>query len=200
MPDCIDAVERAFARQARGETLPSSVLGTHVGGGGFHVKSAGLLNTVDGRSVFAAKVNANFPGNPDRYGLPTIQGVIALFDALDGRVLALLDSIEITSLRTAAATAVAAKYLAPNHATVTICGCGGQSRDQVRALTCVRSVNRVMALDLDAQRARGFAEDMAAELGLEVRVVGAASPGLTPPAGLLLHLSRSESRDDSCRC
>ena len=58
-------------------------------------------------------MNANFPGNPDRHGLPTIQGVIALFDAADGRLLALLDSIEITSLRTAAATAVAAKYLAP---------------------------------------------------------------------------------------
>jgi alanine dehydrogenase len=179
LPDCIEAVERAFARQARGETIPSDVLGRHVAGGAFHVKSAGLLNAADGRPVFAAKVNANFPGNPDRCGLPTIQGVIALFDASDGRVLALLDSIEITSLRTAAATAVAAKYLAPNHTTVTICGCGAQSRDQVRALTCVRSVNRVMALDLDAQRARRFAEDMAAELGLEVRVVG----GLNDAAG-----------------
>jgi alanine dehydrogenase len=179
MPDCIEAVERAFARQAGGETIPSDVLGRPVAGGGFHVKSAGLLNGADGRPVFAAKVNANFPGNPDRCGLPTIQGVIALFDASDGRVLALLDSIEITSLRTAAATAVAAKYLAPDNATVTICGCGAQSRDQVRALTCVRSVNRVMVLDPDAQRARGFAEDMAAELGLEVRVVR----GLNAAAG-----------------
>lgn len=179
MPDCIEAVERAFARQASGETIPPDVLGRHVAGGGFHVKSAGLLNTADGRPVFAAKVNANFPGNPDRCGLPTIQGIIALFDASNGRVLALLDSIEITSLRTAAATAVAAKYLAPDNATVTICGCGAQSRDQVRALACVRSVNRVMALDLDARRARGFAEDMASELGLEVRVVG----GLKDAAG-----------------
>ena len=113
MPDCIEAVERAFVRHARKETIPPGVLGAHVEGGGFHVKSAGLLDAVGGRPVFAAKVNANFPGNPDRHGLPTIQGVIALFDAADGRLLALLDSIEITSLRTAAATAVAAKYLAP---------------------------------------------------------------------------------------
>jgi len=171
LPDCIGAVERAFARHARGQTIPSGVLGTHVVGGGFHVKSAGLSNAAEGRPVFGAKVNANFPGNPHRHGLPTIQGVIALFDAADGRLLALLDSIEITSLRTAAATAVAAKYLAPDNATVTICGCGGQSRDQLRALTCVRSVKRVLALDLDAQRARRFAEEMAAELGLEVLVV-----------------------------
>ena len=133
MPDCIEAVERAFLRHARGETIPPGVLGAHVEGGGFHVKSAGLLDAVDGRPVFAAKVNANFPGNPDRTGLPTIQGVIALFDAANGRLLALLDSIEITSLRTAAATAVAAKYLAPDSAIVTICGCGEQAEPAPRA-------------------------------------------------------------------
>jgi ornithine cyclodeaminase/alanine dehydrogenase-like protein (mu-crystallin family) len=63
-------------------------------------------------SYFAAKINANFPTNPRERGLPTIQGVVALFDAVTGRPLALLDSIAVTTLRTAAATAVAAKYLA----------------------------------------------------------------------------------------
>jgi len=171
MPECIEAVERAFLRHARQETIPPGVLSAHVPGGGFHVKSAGLLDAADGRPVFAAKVNANFPGNPDRNGLPTIQGVIALFDAADGRLLALLDSIEITSLRTAAATAVAAKYLAPDAGTVTICGCGEQARHQLRALACVRSLRRVMALDLDHERARRFASDMAAELQLDVTVI-----------------------------
>jgi ornithine cyclodeaminase/alanine dehydrogenase-like protein (mu-crystallin family) len=97
--------------------------------------------------------------------------VIALFDAEDGRVLALLDSIEITALRTAAATAIAARYLAPDGGTVAVCGCGEQSRNQLRALVCVRSVKRVRALDLSAARAARFAEDMAAELGLEVDVI-----------------------------
>lgn len=170
VPDCIAAVERAFASHARGETIPPGVLGVHVDGGGFHVKSAGLLDTAGGRPLFAAKINANFPSNPAR-GLPTVRGVIALFDAADGRVLALLDSIEITGLRTAAATAVAAKYLAPDTGAVTICGCGEQSRHQLRALACVRSITRVRALDVDAARACRFAVDMTAELGLEVRVV-----------------------------
>jgi alanine dehydrogenase len=171
MPDCIDAVERAFLRHARGETIPPGVLGAHVEGGGFHVKSAGLLDAVGGGPVFAAKVNANFPGNPDRTGLPTIQGVIALFDAANGRLLALLDSIEITSLRTAAATAVAAKYLAPDPAIVTICGCGAQSRSQLRALACVRAITRVMALDPSTDRAKRLASDMTAELGVGVTVI-----------------------------
>ncbi|MGH7515104.1 MAG: ornithine cyclodeaminase family protein [Gemmatimonadales bacterium] len=171
MPECIEAVERAFLRHARQETIPPGVLSVHVEGGGFHIKSAGLLDTADGRPVFAAKVNANFPGNPDRNGLPTIQGVIAVFDAADGRLLALLDSIEVTSLRTAAATAVAAKYLAPDAATVTICGCGEQARHQLRAVACVRSVKRVMAMDLNPERAQRFASDMTAELELDVTVI-----------------------------
>ena len=171
MPDCIEVVEGAFLRHARGETIAPGVLGTHVDGGGFHIKCAGLLDAVDGRPVFAAKVNANFPGNPSSCGLPTIQGIIALFDAADGRLLALLDSIEITSCRTGAATAVAARYLAPDPAVVTICGCGEQSRYQLRALSCVRSLRRVMAFDLDAPRAERFARDMAAELDLEVAVI-----------------------------
>lgn len=170
VPDCIDAVERAFLLHARGEVIPPAVLGTHVEGGGFHVKTAGMLGAGGGRPLFAAKINANFPANPTRNRLPTIQGVLALFDAADGRLLALLDSIELTIRRTAAATAVAAKYLAPEPATVAICGCGEQARGQLRALAHVRRLERVAAIDLDGERAARFAREMAAELDLDVRV------------------------------
>jgi alanine dehydrogenase len=120
---CIDAVERAFALHAEGRMIAPGVLGAHAGDGGFHVKTAGLPYA--DRPYFAAKVNANFPRNDERFGLPTIQGVIALFDAEKGRVLALLDSAQITSVRTGAAPAVAARYLArPDAHTATICGCG----------------------------------------------------------------------------
>ncbi|MES2521942.1 MAG: ornithine cyclodeaminase family protein [Gemmatimonadota bacterium] len=170
MRDCIDAVERAFALDAATETIPSGVLGTHVDGGGFHVKTAGLRH---GRPMFVAKVNANFPDNPGRRGLPTIQGVIALFDAACGTLLALLDSGAITSLRTAGASAVAAKYLAREDATVvTICGCGEQGRSQLRALHTVRALRVVYAVDSDTARAARFAAEMSRELGLEATVSG----------------------------
>lgn len=158
MAACIHVVERAFVRHARAQTIPPGVLGTRVENGGFHIKSAGLLDELDGKPIFAAKVNPNFPENPVRYDLPTIQGVVAIFDASDGRLLALMDSIEITRLRTAAATAVAAKYLAPDDATVTIRGCGEQARSQLRALACVRTVRRVMTLDLLKERGRAERE------------------------------------------
>jgi alanine dehydrogenase len=168
--DCIDAVERAFLSHAHGQTIPPGVLGAHVDGGGFHVKAAGLFAAAGGRPVFAAKINANFPDNPTRFDLPTIQGVIALFDAIDGRLLALLDSIEITSLRTAAATAVAAKHLAREGNSVAICGCGGQARNQIRALAAVHSISRVVAVDVQAERAERFAGDLESELGVDVSV------------------------------
>lgn len=81
-PDaCIAAVEAAFQAYADGSAIAPGVLGTHVSGGGFHVKTAGLGGE---HPRYAAKINANFPGNSARHGLPTIQGVLALCDAPTG--------------------------------------------------------------------------------------------------------------------
>jgi ornithine cyclodeaminase/alanine dehydrogenase-like protein (mu-crystallin family) len=169
--DCITVVEDAFRRHADGQTFAPGVLGAHVTGGGFHMKTAGLAGAAE-RAVFAAKVNANFPANPTRHALPTIQGVVLLFDATDGRPLAVMDSIEITSVRTAAATAVAARHLASANArTVTICGCGEQGRSQLRALTRVRTIGRVFAYDVDGARSVDYATEMTRELDIEITPV-----------------------------
>ncbi|HEX2095218.1 MAG TPA: ornithine cyclodeaminase family protein [Longimicrobiaceae bacterium] len=165
--DCIAAVEQAFRLLGEGRAGAPETLSVHADGGGFHVK-AGILE-LGGRRYFAAKTNGNFPGNPARHGLPTIQGVVVLCDADDGRVLAVMDSVEITARRTAAATAVAARFLAPPEASVvTVCGCGVQGREQLRALTEVLPLRRVYACDVLAERVRAYAEEMSAELGLEV--------------------------------
>ena len=168
LDECIAAVEHAFALQAEGKALGPGVLGLHVPGGGFHVKAAGLPL---GRFYVAAKLNANFPDNPAR-GLPTIQGVVVLSDGETGQPLALMDSMEITVLRTGAATAVAARYLARLDARVaTIVGCGRQGRIQLAALASVRKLERVYAVDRDAAVSRQFAHQMSAELGIDVRPV-----------------------------
>ena len=164
--ECIAAVERAFLLHAEGRSLGPGVLGVRAGAGGFHIKAAGLDL---GRTYFAAKTNANFPENPRRHGLPAIQGVIVLCDATDGRPLAVMDSIEVTLRRTAAATAVAARYLArPDARTATICGCGTQGRAQLRALRRVRPIERVFAYDADPAAARAYAQELSVELGIEV--------------------------------
>ena len=166
LDECIAAVERAFALHAEGRTLPPGVLGIHAGEGGFHIKAAGLEL---GRRYFAAKTNANFSSNPARHGLPAIQGVVALFDADTGTPLALMDSIEITLVRTGAATAVAAKHLArPDARVATICGCGNQGRVQLRALARVLPLERAYAFDADPAQAERFARELSVELGFEV--------------------------------
>jgi alanine dehydrogenase len=167
--ECMDAVEQAFKLYAEGKTTPPGVLGIHAQDGGFHIK-AGLLNL--GRTYFAAKTNANFPQNAKRFGLPLIQGVIVLCDAENGYPLALMDSMEITILRTGAATGVAAKYLARTDASVaTICGCGNQGRISLRAIAKARRISRAYAWDIDESRARGFADELSSELGIEVEPV-----------------------------
>src|SRR3954467_10957462 len=137
---CIAAVEDAFRRLAEGSVPPPAILAMHAQEGSFHVK-AGLL-ALD-RPYFAAKVNANFPRNGARHGLPTIQGAVLLFDAANGAPLAIMDSMSITALRTAAASAVAARPLSRAACeSLLICGCGGQAAAQLRALLHVRKPRR----------------------------------------------------------
>jgi alanine dehydrogenase len=169
-PDtCMAAVEDAFRQHAMGKAPPPGILSLHAEEGGFHIKAA--LLALD-RPYFAAKTNANFPHNGPRHGLPTIQGVVVLCEAVTGQPLAVMDSMAITALRTAAATAVAAKYLArTNSRTVLICGCGDQGPAQVRALLRVRSPQRIYAYDLDAEKAQAFAAALGTETGLPITCV-----------------------------
>ena len=166
--ECMTAVEYAFKLYGEGKTQPPGILGVHARDGGFHIK-AGLLEL--NRSYFVAKVNANFPGNGTRFGLPTIQGVVVLSDAENGYPLALMDSIEITIQRTGAATGIAAKYLArPDSKSVTICGCGNQGRISLRALKKVLPIEVVWAYDRDHAQAQKFANDLAGEFGINIEV------------------------------
>jgi alanine dehydrogenase len=170
--DCIRAVEDAFRAHGEGRAPAPGVLGFRALGGadgGFHVKAAGLSL---GRAYFAVKTNSNFRSNVVRHALPAIQGAIALFDGADGRLLALMDSIEITILRTGAATAVAARYLARKGAsTAAICGCGNQGRVQLESLCRVLSIRRALAFDANAELAKRFAGEMSSRLSIEVLAV-----------------------------
>ena len=166
LPDCIGAVERAFCLHAEGRTLGPGVLGVPAVDGGFHIKAAGLIGD---RGYFAAKTNANFPQNPRRFGLPTIQGTIVLADASTGAPLAIIESGSVTALRTAAATAVAARFLARRAArTATIVGCGVQGELQLAAIASVLPLQRAWVLDADHERAESMAVRAAASLELRV--------------------------------
>lgn len=164
--ECNAAVEHAFRLHGEGKTLPPAVLGVHVPTGSFHIK-AGVLSLSE--NYFAAKVNTNFPENPVRFALPTIQGLVILCNADNGAPLAIIDSRDLTALRTAAATAVAAKYLArPDSAVVTICGCGAQGRAQLAAVAQIFQLKAVLAYDKNPKQASVFASELSAELNIPI--------------------------------
>lgn len=177
LDDYVAAVEAAFLAHAEGRTSQPMPLHIEVDGGGFHAK--GAFVALD-RPYVAVKVNSNFPGNPRR-GLPTIQGAALLYDAVDGRLLAILDSLEITSKRTAAASALAARHLARSDArTLAICGCGEQGRAQLAAIARARPIERA------------FAREMGASLAIEMAAVATLREA-TLAAGIIVTATSSHA-------
>jgi alanine dehydrogenase len=179
LDDCIAAVQDVFRDYGERRIAPPQSLGVPSAHGAVHVKTA-ITN------VFAAKINANFPDNPRRYGLPAIQGVIVVMDRERGTPLAILESTLITTLRTAAASAVAANGLAIRNArTMTVIGCGNQGRAHVAAMRRVRPIETVFAYDENRGRA--------AQLGIAVESLDEAIAAsdivvtCTPSRAPLLH-------------
>jgi alanine dehydrogenase len=167
--ECVTAVEEAFGLHAAGKAAKPGLLHVESGEGEFHIKAGGLKLR---KQYFALKVNGGFFQNAARYGMPNIQGLIVLFDGENGYPVAVMDSREITSKRTGAATAVAAKYLArPDSQTVTIFGCGVQGRIQLRALVSVLPIKKVYAIGRNQSKMQDFQREMSQELGLRVELI-----------------------------
>lgn len=84
-----------------------------------------------------------FPGNAAR-AQSSVAAVYVLFDARDGRPLALMEGEELTARRTAAASALAARYLARGDARhLVMVGAGRQARGLIEAHASVRPIDRV---------------------------------------------------------
>jgi ornithine cyclodeaminase len=169
LEEAIPAVEAAFRSLALGEATLPEVLNVELPEveGEFHVKGAYLR----GHRYFAVKAASGFYRNPAK-GLPVGSGMIVAFDASNGSpAFLLLDHGYLTEVRTAAAGAAAAKYLAPRQVeTVGVVGSGVQARYQVRALVHVRSPHRLVAYARDKGRLQAYLTEMRKELGLEAEM------------------------------
>ena len=155
LADYLGAAEQSFRAAASARAHCPQPMHLPAKRGGFHAKGASIALE---RDYAAVKVNGNFPGNPAELRLPTIQGAIILCDGTNGRLLAILDSIEVTLRRTAAASALAARLLArPDSETLLICGCGEQGRAHAEALHDVLPIRRLLMWDRDRDRAERLA-------------------------------------------
>jgi ornithine cyclodeaminase/alanine dehydrogenase-like protein (mu-crystallin family) len=151
----IAALRDTYAALADNRGDQGRSVGFKVEGGSIHVKS-GLLP--GSHLAFASKVNVNLPENAKLRGLPTIQGIVVVSDAKDGRPLAVMDSIALTGIRTAATATLAAQYGARKDSTrAAIIGCGAQAKYQLEAIRSAFPLRTVHVFDIDTARAEVFA-------------------------------------------
>lgn len=168
--EAISIVEEGFTKLANNEVEmpPIMRVDVHDQNGEVDVKTA----YVKGKDMFAIKVSSGFFNNY-KLGLPSGNGLMMLISTQTGIPQALLlDNGYLTEIRTAAAGAIASKYLAKeNIKTVGVIGAGSQARFQVKSLKLVRDFNKVLVYSRSNERSAKYAEDMAMELGMEVVVV-----------------------------
>jgi ornithine cyclodeaminase/alanine dehydrogenase-like protein (mu-crystallin family) len=118
----------------------------------------------------------SFPGNRQR-GQPSISALLVLSDPSDGRPLAVMDGRWLTVRRTAACSALSARFLARSGArSLGVLGCGLQARAHVEAFREVLPLRRVSAFDRHPERATAFAEDVSREHGIEASAHDSVRP------------------------
>ena len=170
MAEIIESLEIAFREKGAGRMEMPPKPGIHPGGGDNFIHA--MPAYIPALKSAGVKWVSGFPENYKR-GLPYITGLLIYNDAQTGLPLAVMDCIWITGMRTGAATAVAARYLArPESSVVGVLGCGVQGRTNVEALNVLFPLQRVMAYDVDAGTAQRYAEEIRACFDLEAIVVG----------------------------
>jgi thiomorpholine-carboxylate dehydrogenase len=157
MVDLIHQMERALADLSTGKVVqPPRTVVPVADHDGFL-----LSMPVYGRDALGSKLVTVYPKNVER-GLPSHLATVVLLDPATGAPRAVLDGELITTMRTAAVSAVAAKLLAsPNASVLGIIGSGVQARAHVEALRLVRDIGEIRAWS----PTRAHLEAFAAETG-----------------------------------
>lgn len=172
MREAVEAMKRAFAQLSTGQAEVPLRVPLHVPRhNGLTLFMPAYLAADDRMAV---KIVSVFNDNPAR-GLPLIHALVVVVDAETGQPAAVLEGGYLTALRTGAASGAATDLLArPDAATATIFGAGVQARTQLEAVCAVRPIRQAWVYDVNPDRARRYAEEMEARLGIPVRV--AATP------------------------
>lgn len=153
IPEILEAIESGFVAFSRKQTVipPVATLPFQDPPGVCHIKYG---YAKEGKH-YVVKIASGFPENP-KWGLPTTDGLMLLFEKASGQLAALLlDEGYLTELRTAAAGAIAAKYMAPqNPSRIGIVGTGTQAYFQLKLLSNVTQCRKVMVWGRDTEKAQ----------------------------------------------
>lgn len=170
----LDAMREAFAAEARGATQLPHRVDTPTGSGFLRVMPAVFDD------VMGLKVMTLVEALGNRY-------LVLLYEVKTGDLLALFDADELTRVRTAATTALAATFMCQGQPTeLGIIGTGFEAVGHLRCFAGVFPIKRVTAFSPNAERCSAFAEKMSAELGVEVIAAGSSAEAMRAAPTVIL--------------
>jgi alanine dehydrogenase len=165
MDDTIAAVENAFIDHGLGrmQMPPKSYL--------YFTRYDGDLRTMpaylESDDAAGVKIVNVHPNNP-KVGLPTVMALLVLNSPMTGEPIAVMGATYITSMRTGAAGAIAAKLLArPGSSVVGMVGAGAQARTQLLGVGRFFGIKRVIVYDRSLEHGEKFEKDARAFLDCE---------------------------------
>jgi len=168
MSEIMPALEATFREKGEDRVEMPSKIGVHTTPDAFiHAMPA----YIPAQKAVGMKWVGGYPKNSN-FGLAYITGLLILNDPETGVPLTVMDCTWITAARTAAATAISAKYLArPESENVGILGCGVQGRSNLQALKILFPLKKVLAYDVSHDKSATYAREMSSRAGIEVVAV-----------------------------
>lgn len=201
MKTILNCVEDVYKAKSSGnsEVWPTTFYEFDPGHADMDIKSGYLK----GAKIFGHKTVSWFGANREK-GLPELVGVIVVFDATTGMPIGILDGGYITGLRTGAAGAIGAKYLArPDSETLFVLGAGNQAAFQIAAtISLFPQLKRVIVADvLDPANAEKFVAAIQSRLKEEFKInadnvsfeIGSELAQAVPQADIIITVTPSKS-------
>jgi ornithine cyclodeaminase/alanine dehydrogenase-like protein (mu-crystallin family) len=172
--DGLDAMRECFAAEAAGKTRLPHRIDTPSGHGFLRVMPAVFDD------VMGLKIMTLVEGVGNRY-------LVLLYDCATGALLAVFDADELTRIRTAATTALAAEQMcATAPAEIGLIGTGFEAIGHLRMFAHLWPLRTVHAYSPNAERRERFAAEMSAELGIDVVPVATSRDALAGKACVVL--------------
>ncbi len=166
MAEIVESLAVTFRAKGEGRTEMPPKPGIHPGSGDSFIHA--MPAYIPDLKSAGIKWVAAFPENPKK-NLPYITGLLIFNDVATGLPLAVMDGVWMTAMRTGAATALSARYLArPESSVVGVLGCGVQGRSNVEALNVLFPIKEVRAYDVKAESVQQYTAEINTRLDLEV--------------------------------
>jgi ornithine cyclodeaminase/alanine dehydrogenase-like protein (mu-crystallin family) len=184
--DSVEVVREVFRLHGSGQTiLPDEAYLGWTNSSGENVRSLNMPGYVGGSlNVAGTKIINSNPGNPLR-GLPRASGLTLLYDSLSTRILCVMESAYISSLRTASVSALAADLLkGADIECLAVIGAGVLARAHIELLANrLPDLRLILVYDLQSERASALERDLALSLeakGVVIRVVATPEEAIKP--------------------